>query len=135
MEAMAFRGGWVDYVAGDRLSHDPLVYGMPPLRYLGNVLLTFLTRLITGIDAKDSQCGYTAITRTALEKVDFDSLSNSWGITNTLLAECKHKHLKVKSVPVSTHYGARASYIRLPAYVPRMLIVLLRSFLKINGES
>jgi glycosyltransferase involved in cell wall biosynthesis len=118
--------GDADYVTGDRLGNSPLEQGMPPFRYIGNVLLTHLTRLTTGVDVKDSQCGFTAITRTAAKKIDIEWLSDSWGITNTLLAECRRKHLVVKSVPVSTHYGARDSYIRLRAYVPWIAYILLR---------
>jgi glycosyltransferase involved in cell wall biosynthesis len=126
--------GNADYVVGDRLSGDPVAHGMPPLRYVGNVVLTFLTRLITRVDVKDSQCGYTAITSQALERIDMEWLSESWGITNGLLAECRRNQIRVKSVPVSTCYGARASYIRFPTYVPCMLMVLLRAFFRIARQ-
>ena len=59
-----------DYVTGNRLGSEPVFHGMPPLRYVGNTLLSFLTRLVTGIDVRDSQCGFTAITRAALEKIN-----------------------------------------------------------------
>ena len=126
----AIQVGRVDYVTGDRLSNDPVAHGMPPLRYVGNVLLTCLTRLISGVDVRDSQCGFTAITRGTLEKIDMRCLSDSWGVTNCILAECGRKRIRVKSVPVSTHYGTRTSYISVPSYVPHMLMVLARAFFR-----
>jgi glycosyltransferase involved in cell wall biosynthesis len=124
----AVQDNHTDYATGDRLSGDPLHHGMPLLRYVGNTLLTFLSRVMIGVDVKDSQCGFTAIKRTALEKIDMDSLSGSWGFTNDLLAECKRKHLRVKSVPVSTHYGAKTSHVHLQEYVPRMTLSLIKAF-------
>lgn len=126
----AIRDGHADYAVGDRLSGDPLAYGMPPVRYIGNLFLTFVTRLMTRVDARDSQCGFTAVTREALERIDMESLSDSWGITNGLLAESRRSHIRVQSVPVTTHYGSRASYIRIRSYVPRMVMVLARAFFR-----
>lgn len=129
------QGGRADFVMGDRLSSSPLAHGMPPIRYVGNLFLTFLTRLITRVDVKDSQCGFTAIKRTALEKIDIDRLSDSWGITNSLLAECVRNQMAVISVPVSTRYGGRRSYIRLRKYIPCIILVLLRAFSRMSETS
>lgn len=122
--------GQADYVTGDRLSNAPVAQGMPPLRYVGNVILTFLTRLITGLDVKDSQCGFTAVTRQALGRIDILWLSDLWGITNGLLAECGRNNMTIVCVPVSTHYGSRRSYIRPLTYLRCMVLVLLRAFLR-----
>ena len=127
--------GKVDYVLGDRLSSGPLAHGMPPIRYIGNLLLTCLTRLATRVDVKDSQCGFTAINRTTLEGIDMNRLSDSWGITNCLLAECSRNHKSVAFVPVSTRYGARKSYIRLRTYIPCIVMILLGAFLRISRAS
>jgi glycosyltransferase involved in cell wall biosynthesis len=125
----ALEDNQTDYVAGDRLGGEPLHHGMPLSRYAGNVLLTWLSRAMIGVKVGDSQCGFTAIKRAALEKVDIESLSDSWGFTNDLLAECKRRHLRVRSVPVSTHYGSRRSYIHLHEYIPRMIFVLVKAFI------
>src|SRR5882672_4262245 len=58
--------GEADYVKGDRLSHPEARARMPRLRFLGNHLLSALTRLCTGSGVRDSQCGYTALSRRAL---------------------------------------------------------------------
>src|SRR4051812_43843600 len=58
-----------DYVKGDRLSHPDAFARMPLTRFVGNHLLSFFTRLATGLSLSDSQCGYTALHRNAYERL------------------------------------------------------------------
>ena len=124
--------GTADYVVGDRLSNCSPSNGMRPLRFVGNHLLTRLTGLITGIDVKDSQCGFTAATRQAIEKFDLQWLSNSWGVPNDFLVECSRLGMRVSFIPISALVGWRRSYIHLPSYVPRMIFVLARGALRLK---
>ena len=117
-----------DYIVGDRLSHPSSE--MPTLRYLGNRLLTFLTRLFTKLDVKDSQCGYTAITSESLKKINLEFVSDKWGVPNDLLFECANKGLRVKYVPIKTIYGGRKSYISLPRYIFRVSTILFRGYIR-----
>ena len=123
--------GEADYVVGDRLSACPRRNAMSPLRFVGNRTLTIATRIITGIDIRDSQCGYTAITREALQSLHLERITNSWGVPNDFLIECACRGLRVKYVQVMPRAGFRASYIRLYSYVPRMVFILLRGALRI----
>ena len=125
------RRGVADYVAGDRLTSSPRRDGMSPLRFFGNRLLTVATRAVTGIDVKDSQCGYTAITREALMSLDLERITDSWGVPNDFLIECACRGLRVKYVPVKARAGFRPSYIRLRSYIPRMAFILFRGALRI----
>jgi glycosyltransferase involved in cell wall biosynthesis len=125
------QNGQADYVVGDRLSGHGPKSEMSPFRYVGNLMLTLLTRTLTGIDVKDSQCGFTVITRGALEKLDLEWITNSWGVPNDFLFECAAKNLTVKCVDVKAHFGKRHSYIRIYSYIPRMVFVLLRGRLRL----
>ncbi len=118
--------GDADYVVGERLSGRPVEKGMPHFRYIGNRFLSFLTSAITDYDVKDSQCGYTAISRDALKRINLEFLSDRWGIPNDILIECSVKGVQVKFVPVKTIYGTRKSYINLPKYILRVLTILFR---------
>ncbi len=123
--------GEADYVIGNRLSESPCLNGMSPLRYVGNRMLTMLTRMITGIDIRDSQCGFTAIERKALSEVDLQWLSDSWGVPNELLFECARLSKRVKYVPVKARPANRRSYIRLHSFLPRITFVLCRGSVRI----
>ena len=122
--------GEADYVVGERLSGQPVKKGMPRFRYLGNRLLSFLTSVITDYDVKDAQCGYTAISRNALQILNLEFLSDRWGIPNDILIECSVKRLQVKFVPIKIIYGTRKSYISLPKYIVRVITLLFRGTLR-----
>jgi glycosyltransferase involved in cell wall biosynthesis len=118
--------GEADYVVGERFSGQPLENGMPRHRYVGNRFLSFLTSVITDFDVKDAQCGYTAISRYALKRINLEFLSDKWGFPNDMLVECSVKGLKVKFVPIKTIYGTRKSYINLSKYILRVATLLFR---------
>jgi glycosyltransferase involved in cell wall biosynthesis len=119
-----------DYVVGDRLSANPRAGGMPRHRYYGNRLLTYLTRKITKLDVKDSQCGYAAISRAALRKINLGFLSDRWGVPNDMLLECALRGLRVRYVPITAIYGGRKSYIRLPGFGVRLIAIMIRGILR-----
>jgi glycosyltransferase involved in cell wall biosynthesis len=119
-------GGYADYVVGDRLNSSLHESDMTAFRYVGNRMLSLLTRMLTELDVKDSQCGFTAITREALEKLDLQWVTNTWGVPNDFLFECATQRLRVKYVDIKAYRGERRSYIRIPSYIPRMVFVLLR---------
>lgn len=123
--------GNAEYVVGNRLSTASLGNGMSPFRYVGNRMLSLLTRTLTGLDIEDSQCGFTAVTREALEKLDLEWVTNSWGVPNDLLFECATQGVRVKNANVKAHRGERHSYIRIHSYLPRIVFVLLRGRLRL----
>ena len=58
-----------DYAKGNRLLHQQ-VGSMPKYRFIGNSILTILTKFATGYYfSMDPQCGYTAIKNAALKKI------------------------------------------------------------------
>jgi glycosyltransferase involved in cell wall biosynthesis len=125
------RDGEADYVVGDRLCGYQRGGGMSPLRFAGNKTLTLMTRAITGMDVRDSQCGYTAIARDALMSFDLERITDSWGVPNDFLVECSCRGLKVKYVRIKARPGFRRSYIRIYSYVPRMMFILVRGALRV----
>lgn len=113
------------------MSACPRGDGMSPLRFVGNRMLTIATRIITGIDIRDSQCGYTVVTREALDRLNLERITDSWGVPNDFLIECACRGLRVRCVKVKARAGVRRSYIRLYSYVPRMVYILLRGTIRI----
>ena len=132
-----------DYVKGDRLSWPGVATCMPIGRFVGNHVLSVLTRISSGyLDVRDSQCGYSAITRQALLSIDLDKLYGRYGFPNDLLAHLHAAHARLAQVPVRPIYGVEKSGISLYTACVRVPLVLLRSFgfrlqyerhLKLNG--
>ncbi len=128
VEAVA--GGRADYAKGNRFAW-PGVYGvMPAARAIGNVALSYLTRVASGYGQLfDSQCGYTAASRGALAVILSGPLFPRYGYPNDLLCRLAAHGARVVDVPVRPLYGPGwHSGIRIPAVVWPLLGLLLRGF-------
>lgn len=121
--------GDADYVKGDRFRHPDVWTAMPPARIVGNVVLSAATKLTSGYHhVWDSQCGYTAIHRRALEAVDLDDVWSRYGYPNDLLSRLHVAGARVVDVPVRPIYGPHwKSGINLGT-APPLSWVLLRSW-------
>jgi glycosyltransferase involved in cell wall biosynthesis len=122
--------GTADYVKGNRFRHPAVWTTMPPVRIVGNILLSTATRVTSGYHhVFDSQCGYTAIRRDALERIALDELFPRYGYPNDLLSRLRIAEMRVVDVPVRPIYGAHwKSGIRLSAALHPLPWVLLRSW-------
>jgi glycosyltransferase involved in cell wall biosynthesis len=125
------RNGNADYVVGDRLNSSLHETDMSTFRYVGNRMLSLLTQALTELEVKDSQCGFTAITREALERLDLEWVTNSWGVPNDFLFECAVQGLRVRYVNVKAYRAERRSYIRMHSFIPRIVFVLLRGRMRL----
>jgi glycosyltransferase involved in cell wall biosynthesis len=105
--------GKADYAKGDRLSFPRAHRHMPLSRWLGNALLSRLTRLATGLVVRDSQCGYTALSKRAADKLPLDRLWPRYGYPNDLLGMLAERGLQVRDVVVRPVYADEASGIGL----------------------
>lgn len=110
--AMPIVRGHADYAKGDRLAHRALSV-MPIERRLGNAVFSALTRAATGLDVSDSQCGYTALARSAASRLELDTLWPRYGYPNDLLARAADAGLRVIDVPVRPIYAGEESGIGL----------------------
>jgi glycosyltransferase involved in cell wall biosynthesis len=119
--------GTADYVKGNRLAHPGARALMPPTRWLGNHLLTALTRLALGVRAiEDSQCGYTALSRRAGALIDLDGLYPRYGYPNDLCARIVEAGLRLEQAVVRPVYGIEQSGITLATAIVRIPLLLGR---------
>ncbi len=122
--------GIAGYVKGNRFLHPSIWSTMPASRIVGNVLLSAATKLTSGYHhVFDSQCGYTAISRAALESIALDDLFPRYGYPNDLLSHLHVAGIAVADVPVRPIYGDHwRSGIHLGTVVHPIPWVLLRSW-------
>ena len=106
--------------------------GLPVARIVGNVVLSLLTKLTSGhLHVFDSQCGYTAASRRALQVLDETGLFPRYGYPNYVLARLWGARLRVADVPVRAVYGPGwRSGIGLSTVIYPMSFVLLGSFFR-----
>lgn len=124
--------GRADYAKGNRFRHPDVWRAMPRARLVGNIALSLATRLTSGYGhIFDSQCGYTAIHRRALGRIDLDRVFARYGYPNDLLARLHAAGMRVVDVPVRPVYGPRwRSGIKPHMVVYPVSFVLARSFLR-----
>jgi glycosyltransferase involved in cell wall biosynthesis len=122
--------GEADYVKGNRFLHPAVWTTMPPPRIFGNLVLSVATRVTSGYrHVFDSQCGYTAIHRNALARVELAKLFPRYGYPNDLLSRLRVADMRVVDVPVRPIYGAGwRSGINLGMALHPIPWVLLRSW-------
>ncbi|MFC7134051.1 MULTISPECIES: glycosyltransferase family 2 protein [Salinibaculum] len=123
-----------DYTKGTRFADAADWRAMPRFRFVGNVVLSYLTKIASGYwGSMDSQNGYSAISLRALEAIDLDGLYEYYGYCNDLLVRLNTAEMRVADVPHSaefTYEDGWKSHIELRAYVPRVSVMLLRGFLR-----
>ncbi|MFC1963406.1 glycosyltransferase family 2 protein [Chloroflexota bacterium] len=121
--------GKADYSKNNRLLSGKYLKQMPRLRIYGNSILSLLTKLASGYwHIVDSQSGYTAISRQALETIDLDSIYKKYGWCNDLLVKLNVFNFKVVDIPTKPVYGDEKSGIKLRSYMPLVSMLLLRDF-------
>ncbi|MBL8149772.1 MAG: glycosyltransferase family 2 protein [Blastocatellia bacterium] len=119
-----------DYVKGNRFL-DSTISRMPSTRYVGNLVFSRLMQLALSIeDSLDAQCGYTAITRRAINSIEIDQLYPRYGFLNELLFTVSAANLKIESVAVKTIYGEEVSGINPFVTVPKILAIILCGYLR-----
>jgi glycosyltransferase involved in cell wall biosynthesis len=122
--------GVVDYAKGNRLFHQD-IGSMPKYRFLGNNLLTFLTKFSTGYwRLVDPQCGYTAISHAALSSIPFRSMTKRYGYNADLLNMLNIQNFKVQDVSVRPVYSKEKSKINVPVYSVKISFLLSRLFFR-----
>lgn len=123
--------GRADYAKGNRLSSGEAWRFMPRVRYLGNGLLSLLSKIASGYwQIADFQCGYTAISSSSLEKTGVEGIYPRYGFPNDFLVVLNIHNLRVTEVPVTPVYNVgERSGIRLWKVIPVLSSVLFRRFL------
>jgi glycosyltransferase involved in cell wall biosynthesis len=122
--------GEVDYAKANRLFSGEAWQVIPRSRYLGNAVLSLLTKIASGYwHVADSQAGYTALSLTALRRLDLDRIYRSYGFPNDMLVHLNVINARVRDVPSRPIYGVgERSGIRLRGVVPRIAWLLFKGF-------
>lgn len=115
-----------DFTKGNRWHDAARLTAMPRLRRLGNLGLSFLTKLASGYWKIFDPCnGYTAVRAEVLEQVPLDHLARDYFFESSLLVELYVLRAVVRDVPMPARYGDERSSLRISrvlwSFPPRLL--------------
>jgi glycosyltransferase involved in cell wall biosynthesis len=120
----------VDYTKANRLFTGEAWNLIPHYRYLGNAMLSLLTKIASGYwHIADSQAGYTAINRRMLELLDLENVYPRYGYPNDMLVHLNVWSARVRDIPSRPIYGiGEQSGIKLRSVIPRISWLLMKGF-------
>jgi glycosyltransferase involved in cell wall biosynthesis len=119
-----------DYAKANRLFTGQAWEIIPRTRYLGNAVLSFLTKIASGYwHVADSQSGYTAVNLDTLRLLDLQRVYRRYGFPNDMLVHLNVVNRRVRDYPSRPIYGVgERSGIRLRRVVPRISWLLVKGF-------
>ncbi|HXV33422.1 MAG TPA: glycosyltransferase family 2 protein [Gaiellaceae bacterium] len=119
-----------DYAKANRLFTAEAWKLIPRTRYIGNAILSFLTKIASGYwHVADSQAGYTAINLESLRLLENDKLYPRYGFPNDLLVHLNVWNRRVRDYPSRPIYGVgERSGIKLRRVVPAISWLLFKGF-------
>jgi hypothetical protein len=124
--------GKADYTKGNRfLLWDKTREKMPRIRIVGNIIITALTKFASGYyKVMDVVDGYTAITKEAIDIIDWSRAYKRYGYPMDFLIRLNAYGFKVKDIARSPIYlkGERQSQIKGLGYAIKVSPMLVRGF-------
>jgi glycosyltransferase involved in cell wall biosynthesis len=122
--------GDADYAKANRLVSGEAWQLIPHARYLGNAMLSLLTKIASGYwHVADSQSGFTAISLATLQRLDLDRIYPRYGFPNDMLVHLNVVEARVRDVPSRPVYNVgERSGIRYSRVVPAISWLLLKAF-------
>jgi glycosyltransferase involved in cell wall biosynthesis len=122
----------IDYVKGDRLSHPSASVFIPRARYIGNSILSILTKIASGYwHVTDTQTGYTAISNKALNSIKLYKIYPRYGMPNDMLVKLNVANCTLREVDIKpVYYIGEKSKMKVFKVIPKISFLLFKSFFK-----
>lgn len=119
-----------DYSKGNRLVYGEAWNMIPRIRYLGNSMLSLLTKIASGYwHVADTQTSYCIINRETLAKLNLDAIYKRYGYPNDFLVKLNAVNARVKEMPIKPIYHEDGmSGIRYWKIIPIISLLLVRLF-------
>ncbi|MEO8250035.1 MAG: glycosyltransferase, partial [Burkholderiales bacterium] len=106
--------GRADYTKGNRFFHPENVLSMPKVRLIGNMGLSFLSKISSGYwSIFDPTNGYTAISAEVLERLRLEKVSERYFFESDLLFRLNLVGAVVVDVPMRAVYADEVSHIKI----------------------
>ena len=103
-----------DYVKGNRFNNINSILTMPKLRIIGNLVLTFLSKLSSGYwQVFDPTNGFVAVSTDILRLVPLNKVSNRYFFESDMLFRLNLISAVVVDFPMDSKYGQEKSNLKI----------------------
>ena len=122
----------IDYVKGNRLIHRSALLVIPKIRYLGNSVLSILTKMASGYwHVSDTQTGYTALSNKALNAIRLHQIYPRYGMPNDMLVKLNIAFCSLREVEIKPVYDVgEKSKMKILKVIPRIAWLLFKGFFR-----
>lgn len=122
----------IDYVKGNRLRHPSARHVIPSTRFIGNSIMSMLTKIASGYwRVSDTQTGYTAISKAALNAIRIYDIYASYGMPNDMLVKLNINQCTIREVVIKPVYKVgEQSKMKVQKVIFKGSWLLLRLFFK-----
>jgi GT2 family glycosyltransferase len=119
------------YSKGNRFFDVESILQMPKVRIIGNLVLSFLTKLSTGYwKLFDPNNGYTAISAKVLKDIPLNKIDNRYFFESDMLFRLSLAKIKVVDVSIPSLYGNEKSNLSLKKSVFEFSYKHFKNFIK-----
>jgi dolichol-phosphate mannosyltransferase len=123
--------GQADYTKGNRFFEIEAIKQMPKLRIFGNLFLSFMTKLSTGLwQIFDPNNGFTAISGSMLNKLQLDKIDNRYFFESDMLFRLSLLRARVLDIPLPAIYGEEKSNLIIRRVLFEFPLKHMRNFIK-----
>lgn len=106
--------GTADYTKGNRFRDFSAIRSMPPVRRIGNVVLSFLAKAATGYwQCFDATNGFVAIRADVLSQLPLKRIDPSYFFETSMLSHLYVLGAVVKDVPMPARYAGETSSLSI----------------------
>jgi dolichol-phosphate mannosyltransferase len=121
----------VEYTKGNRFFEIEAIRAMPKIRIIGNLGLSFMTKLSTGYwRIFDPNNGFTAISGKSLSRLPLDKIDNGYFFESDMLFRLGLIDAEVLDIPIASIYADEVSNLQVRRVVIEFPVKHFRNFWK-----
>lgn len=123
--------GKAQITKGNRFRDTNIILKMPKVRFIGNIFLSFLTKLSTGYwELFDPTNGFIAIRGDIIKSINLEKLDNRYFFETDLLFRSSLNDFLVKEIPMEAKYEGENSELKPLVEISNFFFKHLKRFSK-----
>ena len=121
--------GQADAVFGSRMlsPEGALGGGMPPYKYVGNRILTFIQSVLLNASLSEFHSGYRIYSVGALRRIPFDLNTNDFHFDTEIIIQLLIAGQRIAELPIPTYYGDEICHVNGVKYACNVLLTTLKA--------